>query len=89
MGSDRVLKRAATSNVAMNVRDKYQRAKFELDGLAAARCASERLGILTAFANSRFARRPDRRTRYDVAHRDCNPMIPFVIVRTRVMPQPQ
>jgi hypothetical protein len=35
--SDRVAERAATSNVAMNVRDKYQRAKFELDGLSAAR----------------------------------------------------
>ncbi len=43
MRSDRVAKRAATSNVAMNVRDKYQRAKFELDGLPAARSAAERL----------------------------------------------
>ncbi len=39
MRSDRVSERAATSNVAMNVRDKYQRAKFELDGLPAARSA--------------------------------------------------
>ena len=36
-------RRAATSNVAMNVRDKYQRAKFELDGLPAARSSAERL----------------------------------------------
>ena len=52
MRSDRVAKRAATSNVAMNVRDK-QRAKFELDGLPAARFSVERmdramsLGFLT------------------------------------------
>ncbi|MGH7488041.1 MAG: hypothetical protein ACREMY_20945, partial [bacterium] len=38
--SDRIAKRAATSNVAMNVRGKYQRAKFELDGLPAARSAA-------------------------------------------------
>jgi hypothetical protein len=43
MRSDRGAKRAATSNVAMNVRDKYQRAKFELDGFPAARSAAERL----------------------------------------------
>jgi hypothetical protein len=42
MRSDRVAARAATSNVAMNVRDKYQRAKFELDGLPAARSTIER-----------------------------------------------
>ena len=43
MRSDRVAERAATSNVAMNVRDKYQWAKFELDGLPAARSTVERL----------------------------------------------
>jgi hypothetical protein len=41
MRSDRVTERAATSNVAMNVRDTYQRAKFELDGLPAARPSAE------------------------------------------------
>jgi hypothetical protein len=45
MRNDKVAKRAATSNVAMNVRDKYQRTKFELDGLPAARSTAERLDM--------------------------------------------
>ena len=53
MRSDRVGERAATSNVAMNVRDKYQRAKFELYGLPAARSTVERLDRRNVLGASR------------------------------------
>jgi len=45
MLSDRVAERAATSNIANNVRDKYRRTKFELDGLPAARITGERQAL--------------------------------------------
>jgi hypothetical protein len=41
MRSDRIAERAATSNIAINVRDTYQRAKSELAGLPAARASGE------------------------------------------------
>ena len=47
MLSDRVAERAATSNIANNVRDKYRRTKFELDGLPAARTTGEREALIT------------------------------------------
>jgi hypothetical protein len=41
MRGDRIAERAATTNIALNVRERYQRAVIELDGLDAARSTSE------------------------------------------------
>ncbi len=48
MRSDSVAERAAMSNIADNVRDKYRRTKFELDGLPAARTTGEPQALIDA-----------------------------------------
>ena len=78
MRSDRVAARAATSNVAMNVRDKYQRAKFELDGLPAARSTVERMDKCNVLGASR--RRAASSQRGELAPLDCPH--PFPVSRT-------
>ena len=84
MRSDRVGEGAATSNVAMNVRDKYQRAKFELDGLPAARSTVERLDGRNVPGGIRCVPVPSRLEASVAGCRVTMPHIPRARTATRI-----